>query len=296
MKKLILTSMIGLYAAATAFTQIPNANFELWTETLLINEPNNWFTLNSLSFTGYPITITKVDGETGFALKAEVKTFTANNKLDTAVGFTASGSGDFFTQKFSLGFPINSRPSAITGVSKFFSSGKDTAMVIVGFSKWNKMTNQADSIGGTFSAFYTNQTTFTKFASPIFYNSAVTPDTAVIYIISSVTKKPIPGTSIIIDNLGLTGGANGVMDALSTLKNNVFPNPATTELTISNIDLSVSSLVVTDLAGKVVEKTTLVNNESLKLNTSNYTGGMYFYELKNDNQLVVQKGKFTVSK
>ncbi len=217
--------------------------------------------------------------------------------MDTLAGFAATGSGDFLSQNFTFGFPINSSPTVISGFFKFSTTGKDTSLVVIGLSKWNKMTNQADSVGGTVSIFYTNQNTFTEFASPIFYNNPnVIPDTALIYILSSYTKKPIPGTSITIDNLMYTGGANGVVDVLSALKNNIFPNPATTELTISNIDHSVCSIVVTDLAGKIVETSSFVNSECFKLNTVGYTAGLYFYELKNDNQSVVQKGKFSVSK
>ena len=297
MKKLILTITLGTLAIANALAQIPNAGFENWTKPLLIEDPTGWLNLNIFSFDGGPITITKVNGETGFALKAEVMEFTNKKKqLDTLAGFTITGSGNYFTQTLTLGFPVNGRPEKFSGLSKFSSPKQDTAVILVGFSKWNKMTNKADSIGGTYAMFYTNQTSLTEFASPIYWNSSATPDTAVIYIFSSVTKKPIPGTSLIIDDLAFLGGVNGVVDALSSMKNVIYPNPAINELNIDDVDLAATTITVTDLAGKIVDFKEIETSQKLMLNTSNYVGGMYFYELKNNQQLVVQKGKFTVSK
>lgn len=298
MKKLILTITLGTLAMANALAQIPNAGFESWSKPLLADEPTNWATLNSLSFIGYPITVTKTDGRNGgSAIKLEVKEFmNVEKKMDTAVGFTISGTANFLAETSQLGFPVKGRPEKFSGFTKFSSPKKDTGIIVIGFSKWNPIKNEADSIGGTFAVFYNNQPAFTEFASPIFWNSPAIPDTAVIYIFSSVSKKPIPGTALIIDDLSLTGGTNGVVDALSALKNSVYPNPAISELNIDNIDLDAITFTVTDLAGKVVAQKDVDAGQKLQLNTANYMGGMYFYEFKNNQQMVVQKGKFAVSK
>jgi parallel beta-helix repeat protein len=72
----------------------------------------------------------------------------------------------------------------------------------------------------------------------------------------------------------------------------VFPNPATTILNIHTSQLSTlnSQLIITDLLGNEVYKETLPSIVNYQLSIVNWSAGLYFYEIRNNNASV--RGKF----
>ena len=79
----------------------------------------------------------------------------------------------------------------------------------------------------------------------------------------------------------------------------VFPNPAKDIITV-DIYSSLgkvppnSVLTVTDISGKIIFKEKLQQQNTLNINTSAYTGGVYFVNIKSKNELVA-KSKFIVT-
>lgn len=307
MKKSILYITLMFAGLGTAVAQIPNAGFEVWEKNeFQATDPKGWFSLNVLSAIGYPVGVTATnEAHTGTsAIKLTVdeynslSIFNPTGGIDTSVAFAITGKITSLSTEGGLaGFPYTGKPASFTGFYKLTSPKKDTALIAVGFTKWNSKTNKADSIGGTFFTFYNATNTYTQFTIPIFYdNSGATPDTATVYIISSIAKKPIPGTALYLDDLAFIGGTNGVAEGLSALQNEVFPNPANAQLNISNVDANVTTIAIKDLTGKILDQQTTDGTNIIKYNTENYSNGMYFFELKDASQKLLQRGKFAVSK
>lgn len=92
---------------------------------------------------------------------------------------------------------------------------------------------------------------------------------------------------------GGAGGAYRMTNTLSTgnvsvAKFKVFPNPASTTVTISTTDIAAYKLSVTDLSGKIVMSKTLNGMEN-NLDISSLSTGAYFFELSADNKKEVVK-------
>ena len=71
------------------------------------------------------------------------------------------------------------------------------------------------------------------------------------------------------------------------------PNPATTTVTISISSFTANQqLIITDLLGREIERTTITNNQSI-INVAQWNNGVYFYQLIDDKE--TKAGKFVVS-
>ena len=72
---------------------------------------------------------------------------------------------------------------------------------------------------------------------------------------------------------------NSITD-ISSANIKLYPNPAKD---IINIVLSdpenVRNIKITDIAGRIVDKRIIKKSDSLEINTSNYTPGIYFFEI-----------------
>lgn len=73
----------------------------------------------------------------------------------------------------------------------------------------------------------------------------------------------------------------------------VYPNPANTEFTVS-MTATNASVEIMDITGKLVETAPVTMGE-VRFDVSNYKNGVYFYQVKGENNSTIKSGKFTVS-
>ena len=83
-------------------------------------------------------------------------------------------------------------------------------------------------------------------------------------------------------------GTLGLDNSATIAKFKVYPNPATSVVTISNPDVDAAKLSVTDLSGKVVMTKSLSGIENT-VDISSLATGAYFFELSSDNKKEVIK-------
>lgn len=95
-------------------------------------------------------------------------------------------------------------------------------------------------------------------------------------------------TDELTDGIFKLTGQLGVEDVAATAKFKVFPNPASSNVTISVTDVDSYNLNVTDLSGKTVMTRTLSGMEN-NLDISALSTGAYFFELSSDNKKEVVK-------
>lgn len=70
---------------------------------------------------------------------------------------------------------------------------------------------------------------------------------------------------------------------------NIFPNPATGEVTINWQDLSVEEVTISDLSGKIVAAVDLTTTTQTSLNTTGWQRGVYFVTLMTKDGVGVRK-------
>jgi len=73
-------------------------------------------------------------------------------------------------------------------------------------------------------------------------------------------------------------------------KFNVFPNPGTNVVNITNAEnMLVNQVTVYDIAGKEIKKQTFTNENQVQLNVENLASGIYMLHLQTNEGLAVKK-------
>ncbi len=143
---------------------------------------------------------------------------------------------------------------------------------------------------------YTNGTAFgATFASNSDF--AIKEGNGVVYPFGAIF--PATGTGSRVWN-GRVNFCNivGVEQHLSTeISSIVYPQPMVDNATIKITGLNITgtiTLKVFDAMGKLVKETSSTNTEEIKVSRDNMNDGMYFYNVYNDENKIVCKGKFMV--
>jgi hypothetical protein len=74
----------------------------------------------------------------------------------------------------------------------------------------------------------------------------------------------------------------GVNDSELAESFSIFPNPTSTVLNVTASNQTIDSVVITDVMGKTLVNYINVNSESLKLDISAYSKGLYFIKINNN--------------
>lgn len=188
--------------------QVPNGSFESWTG----NTPNFWDTSNENIIGTQYTTVSKVTTNVQHGTAA-VKVTTERRYVFLVGYITLPGIltlGDFVmdyiaqTGVINGGEPFAYRPTSLKGYYKRTQVTGDSALVGLGFSKWNPVTNKRDTVGLGVGYFNQTVSTWTQFDIPIDWTSPEFPDTFNIIIASSDVvygSTFVEGSTIWIDNL-----------------------------------------------------------------------------------------------
>ncbi|MDO9186616.1 MAG: T9SS type A sorting domain-containing protein [Bacteroidia bacterium] len=299
MKKLMIISVILIFAPTFQGKAQPNGGFENWSTIYTLQEPDNWQTLNFISLTApNPLSAFKatgIDKHSGnYALKLKTVYF-SNNPLPDVVGDTTGG---VFTGKVTLspfaykyGFPYTGRPEKLEFWSKYYPVGNDTAGAIVILKKWNGTHSDTIAIGGT----NINATAgYSTFQTDLIYYSNELPDSAFIgFSASKVPQIARVNSTLYIDDVTFLGwvGVKEYDNNAELIK--IFPNPASDNVNIfSSIEAS-DNIQVSDITGKITGRYKIRNCE-VNINTGAFAEGIYIYEIRNDEGRMLCKGKFNV--
>ena len=75
----------------------------------------------------------------------------------------------------------------------------------------------------------------------------------------------------------------------------VFPNPSNSFINFNTASLEASKIIAYDVTGKIV-LTEIFENGKVKLDVSNFIGGIYLYTVIDKNNQTLKSGKFNVTK
>lgn len=317
MKKVLLT----ITAIASSFAYLiaqttPDFNFETWNNILLfgtptsVQEPQGWASLNTLNVvSSTPISVTKdttAPAEGAISVKittvkvtgAQIPNPYQAEDLDTA-GLLAIGQiVTVPSPGIIYGFNYSWRPTVLSFQSKYTPMPGDSAYIVALLTRWNGLSRDTIasgiySTGSTTTSYALNSLTMTY--DPAF--STVSPDSQQVFISSSIYSHNGAqlGSAFYIDDLEWSGW-NSVND-INGLSGNisVYPNPATTTITFSSSAYAISTIEIADITGRLIGSYTATNNK-MNIQTAGLAPGMYIYNIFNDKKVMVDRGRFEITR
>lgn len=304
MKKILFYSLFSLLAI-TGIAQPSNIGFENWGTVTgtTAEDPTSWVShnvLNNVLLGSNPVTLTKVTGTDKHSgtYAAKLTTVRLNSPpsgwaLNDTVGFMSTGKLTLTAPYLYLGYPETQKPSTFNFWGKYTPNGADTASALIILLKQNG--SNKDTVGVGYSIITGTVSTYTQYMVPVIYNATVTgnPDTAIIAFSSSGNNKPKVGSAFYIDDLSF-GFSSGIQETGSTQVVKVFPNPAVKEINISFSTAQPRSVAIMSAAGQYVG-TYQTDDTQFKMNTEKLAAGVYLFFVKDNNDVIIDTGKFTVS-
>jgi hypothetical protein len=312
MKKLLLTISTLIASAISVTAQAPDLGFETWVNVPLsssVQDPQGWASFNVLTSFGMTQTVFK-ETTTPYAGSASAKIvtdvlpsniqvpnpFTPGQNFDT-VGLLTIGKTQFTAPYMKFGYSYTLLPTSLSFASKYTPVTGDSAFVIAFLTKWNGASR--DTIARGMYSTGANSGTYSTQNLMMVYNPAFTgivPDSQLVFVSSSIlshngAKK---GSTFYIDALAWSGFVStNDIDEISNMVS-VYPNPAQSQITF-NCSVNVNAIEIMDITGRIVNKLSVTSDKSI-INTSAYTNGIYSYAVIGNNNRVVNRGKFTITK
>jgi hypothetical protein len=226
MKRIFLLSMLvmaGFFAGAQ--TVLPNGSFEQWTG----NKPTGWdasnfqvsiFTIQTV----FRDTVLPIDGTSNPLV--QTKTFNLGLSQPTVPGILTLGHLNIdlttFTGSVEGGIPFQGRPDKLVGFINAQPSPGDSAMIAIGFSKWDG--TKRDTIGYGLEWYATPHNEWVALEVPITFTDPQTPDSLNIVISSSAvgSQVVVAGSQLRVDKLAFDYGTVVVEQSMESIPFSVW--------------------------------------------------------------------------
>ncbi len=262
-----------------ANSQLPNNDMELW-NIVNRNQAVSWYSQddNNNNATDSSFVTRTTDAYSGsYAL--ELRNNIASGNF--AYLHTSQTNGPPLPD-----FPVAFRYSSLKGYYKYFPDANDTININI------TMFYHGSPIG--WGQFQDNDSTsaYTLFNVPINYFGFNTPDSASISV--SIQKNHgtgIPGnSSAIIDAFYFEGITVSIDENEQFAESvNIFPNPASENLTIEFSQSSNPQIEVFDITGRLQMKNSFQNIQKANLDITNLSPQVYIVKIQTENQLLTRK-------
>ncbi|MES2395213.1 MAG: PCMD domain-containing protein [Bacteroidota bacterium] len=301
MKKAVITLVFLISLFLNAVSQ-PNGGFENWSTEFNYQAPDGWQTLNFISVFLAPNSLsafkaTGVDKHSGnYALK--LKTIFINNNplpdlVNDTIGYVFTGKVNVSPPSLKFGIPYEGRPEKLELWAKYFPVGIDLAGVSVALQKWNGTSTDTIAYG---DIIIDSTLIYTLFQIDIVYRSTELPDTMIIGFASSYKKsKARVGSTLYLDDVALTGWVGIEEKNIYRDKVQLFPNPATDAISINAEIDEADNIQLMDVSGKLIGNYK-IQNYNVNISTALFAEGIYFYEIRDNKNKPLTKGKFNVVK
>lgn len=306
MKKISVLFVV-FFQAITISAQ-PNGGFEDWITEFSYETPEHWQTLNFLSLTTPPNPLSAfkaigADKHSGnYALKLKSVFLNQNPLPDSimqafemadTVGLAFTGKIYLSPLSFEEGFTYTSRPEKLQFWAKYAPVGGDSAVVYAYLKKWNGNTSDTVAFGNkAISA----TPVYTFFEMPVNYRSNELPDSAFIGFLSSKDHVSARvNSTLFVDDVAFTGWVGLDEDKPEDRVAKVFPNPARNTVTIYASSEGAEIINLRDISGRIVFSGNLQDKKT-SINTDLFSQGVYFYEILDNNNKVLYRDRFNVTK
>ncbi len=202
LKNIVITFGIIFINLISFSQQIPNGDFEIWSDA---NNAQDWNSVNFDSPLNLHSAVSTTDMHQGnFAAELESQQDAIFGQF--VPGLITLGDIDVVNASITGGIVFTERPTGISYFFKYLPQGGDTTYMISLLTKWNDATQQTDTIGMT--GYFTTDTydTYTELNVPFVYKSLETPDTLNVIFLSSGFVGTV-GSTLLVDDVTLLYGA-----------------------------------------------------------------------------------------
>jgi hypothetical protein len=190
--------------------------------------------------------------------------------------------------------PYTSIPTSYSFYYKFSPVNGDTAASICYFTKWNTTTNLRDTIGYGGTLILNSAAAFTQMSVPITWLSQNAPDSIQMLFFSSAGAVAQINTTLTIDDVNMQI-PQGINNQEIEKAFNIYPNPASSSITIYSKTENKGFIEVFDLTGRNVGTFEMDSYKKI-INLENFENGLYVYKVIDSNKRILHTGKFSVSK
>ncbi|GAB2767548.1 hypothetical protein HNQ93_000045 [Hymenobacter luteus] len=292
----------GLSAGATAAwgqTPAPNPNnsFEVWEARNPQREvPRGWVTTEDLVEQEEPVElpdlgfVTKSTDARQGSLAVSLNTVLLPGLKDPIFGFVGNGSPT------SVGVPYTARPARLQFWYKLTGPGAATDEAYIQAVLTRYQSRKTELIGGI-GLVLPPAATYTLVSEPLEYESlSLSPDTVSIDAFSGTADELHAGTSLLLDDIQLTGSITATRNPEAEAALQIYPNPsATGEFSLASLAdaaFSTAPFTVTDVTGRVVlrqEKAPLSAARGRLVDLRGQRGGVYLLQLHTPAGVLTRK-------
>ncbi|HRN38405.1 MAG TPA: T9SS type A sorting domain-containing protein [Flavobacteriales bacterium] len=283
--RLLLASLAAGTMLAPASAQIPNGGFEQWVTPTgaTYQDPVGWITFNGLTSLFPGMGLSCEMGSPG-AVGSHYATVTTREATGVGVIPGAIAVGDGVTGR--TGFAYTNRPATFTGQWQYNIQPNDSGIVSVVLMKWNPGTQESTVVGGAVLLLQGSISGWQPINATLQYETAETPDSAFVTVISSVGSVPVTGSFIKVDALALSGVFTGVGEQ-DGAQARIFPTLASDQLNVE-VQAPLHAVAVIDLTGRAVMFKP-AGGLSTKLDVSGLKPGRYMVQVElTDGKRVVR--------
>jgi Secretion system C-terminal sorting domain len=183
---------------------------------------------------------------------------------------------------------IRSRPEKLTGYYKADIKADDYAGIRI------SLMSDRGMVGWGTIEFEKSTNIYTPFEVTLEYISPnILPDSFFMSVYSSL-DRPTTGTVIVLDDLAFEITTDVTIPLAEKYTTRITPNPATDAILVEvPAEIGLVSLRIFDSSGRLVEYQTF--EYQTRINVSEYTAGLYLYEVNLANHEIYDKGRFKVS-
>ncbi|HNR54316.1 MAG TPA: T9SS type A sorting domain-containing protein [Flavobacteriales bacterium] len=265
MERSLLSCLFLVVQVVQAQNEIPNAGFEQWSGSA----PVSWSTSN-IPGSSNPVTQSSDAIEGSSSARGEV--------------VLAPNGSSPFPPVLLLGVTppavsVTQSYTAFTGMYKLAPVGDDEMLVEANLFD---ATSQLVAIA---SAHLPAAASWTSFSVPFDYDmgSSMQPPASLqmVLTVENGVGSAATGTVFLVDDLALAGGTIGIDEGtIDEGPVTLYPNPSNgRDVQVSWNDLTTRSFVVTDIAGRVIHRTTS-SNSGIHLPSSTWAPGMHLLSIQ----------------
>lgn len=282
-----------LLLSASAFAQIPNADFESWTTVGAYSIPDGWGNTNSM--TSSMSIYTCVRGGSPGASYLQL-TSQAVTGMGVVPGIATCGTLDMTNTSApspASGFAFTQRPQAMAGKWQYMASGTDRGYISATLTRWNAAEMKRDTIATSHLALFNMVMSWAGFSLPLSYTSQLFPDTAFITL-SASGAMPVANSYLYVDSLHFTGsvaGITGISESAVADRISIFPNPSSDIVRIrfdasQNIN---SNIQLINAEGSVVREVNGIEAKEYHINVADLARGLYILRIASDQGIVSKR-------
>ena len=290
---LYLTFILLMLGFSMAAQNVPNGSFEQWDTITTIVAPKSWSTSDQFYFLGsggLVMTHTVTRDNTPHSGKYAMKIATDAT--------TFAGTTTYFPGFATTNDSTSRKPTYLVGFYKGNLASKDTAAVVVEFTKWDTATKTSTTVGGGDTIILSSgvKNSYKLFVISLSYTPGMKPDTFNIFMAVTSKNKDSLGY-IVVDDLMFSDSIPTVAGLQAAMQNrdfSIYPVPTKDRLNLNletglagNLDISLY-----DLEGRVCGKIFSGNssgNQTYSYDVSNLNPGVYFCRLTSGESVITRK-------